>query len=158
MIRPLTGGQRRAAARCSLALCSVSLALLPVAMPPLSAAETAPGLEAQPPALPALPPALTYPSVAVDHNPFTRNVAPIAADDDALPPGFVLPPNAGILAPPRVRGLVAGGTPKALVEVDGHAAIVGIGTKLQGVAIVAIDARGILLENGERLTLEGSRP
>jgi len=157
MIQPLTANRRRTMVRCSLTLCVVSLLLLALAVPPRSAAGAAPkddGVRG----LPALPPPLTYPKLSVLHNPFARPAPAIADDGDALPPDFVLPPNDGIASLPRVQALVVGTVPKALVEIDGHGAIVGIGTKLEGSTIVGIDSGGIVLENGERLPFEGRRP
>ncbi|HEY1975521.1 MAG TPA: hypothetical protein VGG89_03130 [Candidatus Baltobacteraceae bacterium] len=158
MIRPLTTNQRRSIARSSLAGCIVSLLLLPLAVPPSTSAGTTTGIAAAWRELPSIPPPLSYPALTIRHNPFVRPLPPIAGDDDALPPDLVLPPNAGIASPPRVQALILGAVPKALVEVEGHTAIVGVGTKLEGSAIVRIDSRGLELDNGERLELEGRRP
>jgi hypothetical protein len=110
-------------------------------------------------ALPEIPPPLTYPELTIRHDPFIRAAVPVTGgDEDMLPPDFVLPPNAGIASPPHLKALILGGSPKALVEVEGQSAIVGIGMKLEGAAIVRIDARGVELDNGERLGLEVRRP
>lgn len=157
MIRPLTTNQRRSVTRGSLATCIVSLLLLPLAMPPrtVAGANDAPaGLHV----LPEIPPPLTFPALTVRHNPFLRPALPIEGGEDTLPPDLVLPPNAGIATPPHLQALILGAVPKALVEVDGQTAIVGVGTRLEGSAIVQIDSRGIELDNGERLELEGRRP
>jgi hypothetical protein len=158
MIPALTTNQRRSVARGSLATCIVSLLLLPLAVPPRTSAGTDPN--AQPPMhdLPEIPPPLAYPALAIRHNPFVRPTSPFDADTDALPPDLVLPPNAGIAAPPHVQALILGSVPKALVELDGRTTIVGVGSKLEGSAIVNIDARGVEMDNGERLGLEGQRP
>ena len=158
MIRPLTTNQRRSAARSSVATCVVSLLLLPLAVPPQTSAGNAPSPYSAVRGLPEIPPPLTYPALAIRHNPFMRPPTPSAGDDDALPPDLILPPNAGIASPPHVEALILGAVPKALVEIDGRSAIVGIGAKLQGSAIVEIDSHGIALDNGERLELEGRRP
>lgn len=158
MVRPLTTNQRRSVTRGSLASCVVSLMLLPLAAPPSTSAGTSSSNSSASRSLPSIPPPLVYPALTIHHNPFLRPLPPIAADDDALPPDFVLPPNAGIFSPPRLQALILGAVPKALIEVDGKTAIVGVGTKLEGSAIVQIDARGIELDDGERLGIEGRRP
>lgn len=159
MTRPLTTNQRRSVTRASLATCIVSLLLLPLAMPPQTSAGTTRGISGTMRVLPEIPPPLTYPVLTIRHNPFARPALPIAGGDgDMLPPDFVLPPNAGIATPPHLKALILGVSPKALIEVDGQTAIVGLGTKLEGVAIVRIDSRGVELDNGERLGLEAHRP
>lgn len=159
MTRPLTTNQRRSVTRASLAMCIVSLLLLPLAVPPRTSAGSAASVPGTMPVLPEIPPPLRYPALTIRHNPFERAALPIAGGDDyTLPPDLVLPPNAGIASPPHVKALILGAVPKALVEVDGQTAIVGVGTKLEGAAILHIDSRGVELDNGERLGLEGRRP
>lgn len=158
MIPALTTNQRRTLARGSVAMCIVSLLLLPLAMPPRTSAGTAANTFGPLRALPEIPDPLTYPALAIRHNPFARPDLPIDGDADALPPDLVLPPNAGIASPPHVQALIVGPVPKALVDIDGRTAIVGVGTKLEGSTIVDIDSRGIELDNGERLVLDGQRP
>lgn len=159
MTRPLTTNQRRSVTRASLATCIVSLLLLPLAMPPRTSAGTARGISGTMRVLPEIPPPLTYPALTIRHNPFERPAPPIAGGgEDMLPPDFVLPPNAGIASPPHLKALILGVSPKALIEVDGQTAIVGIGMKLEGAAVVRIDSRGVELDNGERLELEAHRP
>lgn len=159
MKRPLTTNQRRSVTRTSLATCIVSLLLLPLAVPPRTSAGTPSSIAGTMRALPDIPPPLTYPALTIRHNPFMRPDLPIAGgDEDMLPPDFVLPPNAGIASPPHLKALILGVAPKALVEVDGQTAIVGLGMKLEGAAIVRIDSRGVELDNGERLGLEARRP
>lgn len=156
-MKPLTTNRRRSIARVAAATCIVSLQLLPLALPPRTFAGIAAARSGLP-ALPEIPPPLAFPPLTIRHNPFARPSLPIAQDDDALPPGFVLPPNAGIASPPHLQALILGAEPKALVEIDGQTAIVGVGSRLEGAGIVEIDARGIQLENGERLELERRRP
>jgi hypothetical protein len=156
-MRPLTTNQRRTAARCSVAMCVVSLLLLPLAVPPSTSAGNALGPFGAVHGLPEIPPPLSYPALAIRHNPFVRPTASVGDNEDTLPPDLVLPPNAGIASPPRVEALILGTVPKALVEIDGRTAIVGVGAKLDGSVIVEIDVRGIELDNGERLALEGRR-
>jgi hypothetical protein len=159
MTRPITTNQRRTITRASLATCIVSLLLLPLAMPPRTSAGAAHDISSAMRVLPDIPPPLTYPAVTIRHDPFVRAALPITGgDDDMLPPDFVLPPNAGIASPPHLKALILGVSPKALVEIDGQTAIVGIGMKLEGAAIVRIDSRGVELDNGERLGLEVRRP
>lgn len=155
MTRPLTTNQRRSVTRASLATCIVSLLLFPLAMPPRTSAGSAHGISGTMRLLPEIPPPLTYPALTIRRNPFVRPVLPIAGgDDDMLPADFVLPPNAGIASPPHLKALILGVSPKALIEVDGQTAIVGLGMKLEGAAIVRIDSRGVELDNGEHLGLE----
>ena len=158
MIRPLTTNQRRSVTRGSLGTCLVSLLLLPLVAPPRTSAGTVGKVSTAWRELPSIPPPLSYPALAIHHNPFARPLPSIAGDGDPLPPDLVLPPNAGIASPPRVQALILGAEPKALVQVDGQIAIVGVGTKLEGSAIVRIDSRGLEFDNGERLQLEGRRP
>lgn len=159
MTRPLTTNQRRSITRASLATCIVSLLLLPLAVPPRTSAGTAQGILGTMRVLPEIPSPLTYPVLTIRHNPFMRAALPIAGGDEgALPPDFVLPPNAGIASPPHLKALILGFSPKALIEVEGQTAIVGIGMRLEGAAIVRIDSRGVELDNGERLRLEARRP
>ncbi len=159
MTRALTTNQRRSVTRASLATCIVSLLLLPLAMPPRTSAGTARGTSATMRVLPDIPPPLTYPALTIRHNPFVQPAQPIVGgDEDMLPPDLVLPPNAGIASAPHLKALILGAVPKALVEIDGQTAIVGVGTKLEGAAIVRIDSRGVELDSGERLGLEGRHP
>ena len=157
MTRPITTNQRRSVTRASLATCIVSLLLLPLAMPPRTSAGPAYGTNAMR-ELPEIPPPLTYPALTIRHNPFVRAASPITDGDDDMLPDFVLPPNAGIASPPHLKALILGVSPKALVEIDGQSAIVGVGMKLEGAAIVRIDSDGVELDNGERLGLEVRRP
>lgn len=157
-MRPLTTNQRRSVARVALATCIVSLLLLPLAIPPRTSAEPN-GFTANVRVLPEIPPPLTFPSLRIRHNPFLRPSQPIeGGEEDVLPPDLVLPPNPGIASPPHLQALILGAAPKALVEVDGRTAVVGVGTKIEGSEITEIDARGIEFDNGERLELEGRRP
>ena len=71
-------------------------------------------------------------------------------------PGIVLPPNDGIVAAPVVRAVVLGKHPKALLEIDGRTRIVGAGARLRGIAIDAVTAQGVTLEDGERLPVDGA--
>ncbi|HKE36286.1 MAG TPA: hypothetical protein VKB39_02585 [Candidatus Baltobacteraceae bacterium] len=158
MIPALTTNERRSIARAAVATCVVSLLLLPLAVPPRTSAGPARGSGGAVRGLPGIPPPLTYPKLEIRHDPFLRPKPANADDDDALPADLVLPPNAGIASPPHLQALILGAEPKALVEVDGRTAIVGVGTKLEGAAIVGIDARGIELDNGQRLGLEGRNP
>lgn len=158
MVRPLTTNQRRSITRGSVATCIVALLLLPLAMPPSTSAGSEGPISGTSRTLPEIPPPLTFPGLAIRHNPFLRPSLPVDGDDDALPPDLVLPPNAGVASPPHLQALILGAVPKALVELDGQTTIVGIGTKLEGSAIVEIDSKGIELDNGERLELDGRRP
>lgn len=158
MIPALTTNERRSIARVGVATCVVSLLLLPLAIPPRTSAGTAGGTSTVVRGLPEIPPPLTYPELKIRRDPFLRARPPVADDDDALPADLVLPPNAGIASPPHLQALILGAEPKALVEIDGRTAIVGVGTKLQGAAVVGIDARGIELDNGQHLGLERRNP
>lgn len=158
MTRPLNTNQRRSFTRASLAACIVSLLLLPLALPPRTSAGTENSVSGGRRILPEIPPPLTYPALTIRHDPFLRDALSVAgADDETLPPDLVLPPNSAIASPPHVKALILGAEPKALVEIDGQTAIVGVGMKLEGAAIVGIDSRGIELDNGDHLGLDSER-
>jgi hypothetical protein len=157
MIPPLTTNERRSVARVAVATSVVSLLLLPLANPPRLSADTPRETSQALRGLPEIPPPLAYPALEIRHDPFVRPAPAIAGEDD-FPSDLVLPPNAGIASPPHLQALVLGAEPKALVEVDGRTAIVGVGAKLEGAAIVGIDSRGIVFDNGQRLGLEGRNP
>ncbi len=87
-----------------------------------------------------------------------------APDSDASTAvgGLVLPENAGGDAPAfglahgalAVRAVVLGREPRALVEIDGHVAVVRVGTRLAGAMITGIDAHGLTLAGGRRVALD----
>jgi hypothetical protein len=71
----------------------------------------------------------------------------------APPVGVPTPPPFGVDAAPRVTAIVSGTHPVAIVEVNAHARLVTPGARIAGRTIVAIDADGILLDDGSALQL-----
>lgn len=155
MFEPLNASQRRRMLRWSVAACAIAILLVPLAAlpgPEFSDVQNASaGVQ-----VPDVPEKLAYPALDVRHDPFARPTQGPSIDDDD--PDFVLPPNAGIASEPVVRAVVVGPDPKALVEIDGQARIVGIGTHLGAESIAGITTQGVTLDDGERLPLDASRP
>ncbi len=63
------------------------------------------------------------------------------------------PPALGVDASPRVTAIVSGAHPVAIVEIDEHARMVRPGDRIAGRTVVAIDADGLLLDDGSALLL-----
>jgi hypothetical protein len=107
-----------------------------------------------------VPKQLVFPPIVVLRDPFrVEELAP------KLPPiggdftwsGLVLPPNAAV-AGPRLRAVIVGGPPRALIEENGRTRVVGIGSTIAGSAVSGISEREVRLEDGEALRLMGSPP
>lgn len=115
---------------------------------------------------PARPDAAAAPldPVAPARDPF---VPRIEEPDDGPPPPRpaapalpALPNGAATPAAPRLLAVVTGPRPRALIDEQGRARLVGFGDQLAGARITTIDADGVRLDDGRRLTLsvaEGER-
>lgn len=126
------------------ALCAVALLLLPLAA---RSARSLPSDEAlkpiefgSPP-----PPATPFPHVYVERDPFEA------------PPG-AWRETEGSRARAIVRAVASGARPAALVEEDGRTQLVSIGDRIDGIAVIAIDASGLVFADGTRLQIEKARP
>jgi hypothetical protein len=157
MVKPLFANQRRWLLRTAVAACAMTLLLAPLIRPVRFEANAAnrPPVGTFP--APAVPEQLKYPVFSVARDPFvppgTPNLPPLGADGT-----LVLPPNDVIDAAPVVRAIVRGASPRALIDTGGRVQMVGIGDTVSGAKITAIDARGIVLDDGETLPFVGQRP
>lgn len=113
---------------------------------------------------------LQYPALSLRRDPFT---APVLLKSDAvapepipgIDPGFVLPPNLGASADggspvgpvgASVRAIVAGDSPKALLQLGSRTVFVGLGSHVGGSIVVEINANSVRLSDGTRLLLAQS--
>ena len=79
-----------------------------------------------------------------------------------LPPLQPLPPNAGAGAFPfgapragaRLFAIVDGPLPRALVEDAGRSRVIAAGDRFAGARVTAIDADGVVLDDGRRFTID----
>jgi hypothetical protein len=107
-----------------------------------------------------LAPSVAQPASALASGPQTSAIGPLPSNlaTDTIP----AIPDSGAdtsLASARVTAIVTGAHPYALVELGGVHAIDGIGDRIAGQSISAIDIDGIRLHNGTRLTVDaGGRP
>jgi hypothetical protein len=98
---------------------------------------------------------------APKRNPFAGDPASIASPSQAnavlaptnSPLAVVTPPPIGAEAAERVTAIVSGAHPAAIVEVNAHARVVTPGDRIAGRTIVAIDAGGVLFDDGSALEL-----
>ena len=136
--------ERRAVMRLAGLIAASAGAVLPFTIAPQSviADAAAPAAEA-PFGVPTAPAHLEYPAFEIAKDPFVADAADPAS-------------------PAETRGLslqavVLGSEPHALLESDGSVHVVGIGDSIAGERIVAIDAAGVTLESGKRLSLPRAR-
>ena len=144
MFSRLDDTARRTLYRCSAILCASSLMLLPLSA--LSSIEPAGSSSRTVPfRLPSLERASPQRAIAVVRDPFV----PAVSDSDGA---------ASTAGTEIVRGLLLGERPQAVLEEGGHDRLVGIGSEVAGVAVVAITQSGVVLENGTVLHLANGGP
>lgn len=151
-----------AAVACFIAAIALTPSEVRSRLAPSPAVDAAPVMRADEP----------MPIVVAQRDPFIARVAepdPAAAPASAPPaPAFSLdrigplPPNAGAgrLVPPaalagavRVRAVIVGPRPSALVDDGATTRLVTVGDAIAGTHVRAIDAAGITLDDARRLTL-----
>ncbi|HEU5480580.1 MAG TPA: hypothetical protein VFU90_12130 [Candidatus Tumulicola sp.] len=112
-----------------------------------------------PPGSLQIPKRLVFPPIVVTRDPFRVEelVPPLPAVGGDTPSDLVLPPNAAV-AGPRLRAVIAGGPPRALIEENGRTRIVGVGSELAGSVVSEISESEVRLEDGETLRLTGLQP
>jgi hypothetical protein len=110
--------------------------------------------------LASVPQRLRFPEITIRRDPFLATGVATeggAAVGDRNGGGIVLPPNAAA-STPVLRAVILGSVPKALVEIAGRSAIVGIGSPLADSTVVEISPTSLLLEDGVMLALPGNQP
>ena len=76
-----------------------------------------------------------------------------AMPGDAVPSPSAPSSGAGTAGAPRVTAIVTGAHPFAMLDSGGNHQIKGIGDRVNGTPIVAIDITGVTLQGGVRLTV-----
>lgn len=96
---------------------------------------------------------ISFSALRISHNPFGMQPGPQAR----IPaPGLApLPPNAGS-GVPRLRAVIEGEPPRALIEIGDRPSIVRVGTHLGFATVTAISASEIRLDDGRVIRLEGA--
>jgi hypothetical protein len=138
MLLPLRTERRRAVLRVSLCAFAGALLLAPLAVPIPSPAGA--GVPPQP--VPAADPSFAQtpePEVRILRDPFVPEAATVAADGQ------------GASEAVAVEAIALGESPRALVRAGSATRIVRIGDALEDSRVSGIDARGVLLENGDVL-------
>ncbi|HUA09827.1 MAG TPA: hypothetical protein VMA98_11220 [Candidatus Acidoferrales bacterium] len=145
MLPGLLDGERRALARLATMLVAGALCVLPMTTQGSSiAGASAVAARARAQSF-AGPSPLAFPAYTVDRDPFVP-ADPQVEDAPAEAPS-------GTASAPVLRAVIVGDPPRALVEVDGNVHVVGIGDRAGALTVVAIDADGIALSDGSRLTI-----
>jgi hypothetical protein len=141
--------ERRTLLQISGLMCAGACAVLPLTMPPQSFAAQA-SVEARAPlaAVPSLPAAIAFPPLDLARDPFVPDGDPQEAALGAVAAGAVAGDGGASL-----RAIVLGDDPRALLETTGDVRVLGIGDSLGDDRIVSIDASGVGLSSGKRLTL-----
>lgn len=163
MLRPINNSRRRTALRSAILLCAVPCALFPLAA--RSSLEIA-GRQAQYDtrfSAHGFDPSSRVRNIVVLRDPFVpdRGAPQHAQGSSAVgvrviqgqSTGYPLPGN-GVL----VSAIVSGASPRALLDDAGRVRVVGVGDSVCGSRIIGIDAKGLILANGVRISIAEERP
>lgn len=156
--------QREFLLRLSVTIVCAAAAVLPLTVPPTTVvARARAGAPQMPASRQSLPERVAPPVIVVHKDPFVpQGGGQIVASHDAASSddiGIVLPPNAGahgLLGSDgmaRVRGVVLGDSPEALIDFGSGAKVLGLGDVVGSDAITRIDALGVVLKSGVRLNI-----
>ena len=172
-MKALDDYRRRQLACLSAVLCTGSLLLFPIAgRTSLELASERPGFDTRF-ALPPLSIASPMPRLIVLRDPFSPSdsaaTVMLSSQQHDDPIAFTLPPNRGAARTPLedaasqpvlVRAVITGTlSSKALIDENGRVRVIGVGDKVQGSAVLSVDASGVHLTDGRRfsVTEEGNQ-
>ena len=149
MLPALLDEQRRSLQRLSFVLCAFAIGTLTIVAPASSSASAREHRTLRT-AVSSQLEQLDYPAIHLRRDPFVPAVA-----DRPIVRGSMDAPASGTTV---VRAVVTGAEPRALIESNGSVRVIRIGDRIGSLAVIGIDATGVVMDGGVTLQLDRVRP